>query len=276
MPGAISPATGRVKNANSVWLNGRPLAEDLGGVSRARSASPTTPTASRCRRPRTARPRGRARSSASSSVPAWAAASCSTAASGPGPTRSPASGATTRCPGREAGEWPGPPCYCGKTGCIETFLSGPGLARDHRRGHGRTSADAAGHRDAARRRGDAAARRDARPLRGPDGAGPGRGHQRRGPGRDRPGRRDVERRAASTRACRGGGPATSSPTAWTRGFSRPRTATPAGPAARPGCGASRRPPLSAADATPPPAGRTPRGPRSGRRAARAGGAVPRA
>jgi fructokinase len=31
-----------------------------------------------------------------------------------------------------AGELPGPPCYCGKRGCIETFLSGPGLARDHR------------------------------------------------------------------------------------------------------------------------------------------------
>ena len=30
-----------------------------------------------------------------------------------------------------AGEWPGPPCYCGRTGCIETFLSGPGLARDY-------------------------------------------------------------------------------------------------------------------------------------------------
>ena len=28
-------------------------------------------------------------------------------------------------------ERPGPPCYCGKRGCIETFLSGPGLARDH-------------------------------------------------------------------------------------------------------------------------------------------------
>jgi fructokinase len=26
------------------------------------------------------------------------------------------------------GEWPGPPCYCGRTGCIETFLSGPGGA----------------------------------------------------------------------------------------------------------------------------------------------------
>lgn len=28
------------------------------------------------------------------------------------------------------GELPGPPCYCGKSGCIETFLSGPALARD--------------------------------------------------------------------------------------------------------------------------------------------------
>jgi fructokinase len=50
---------------------------------------------------------------------------------------------------RIAGEWghnplpwptsdelPGPPCYCSKHGCIETFLSGPGLARDfhHRTG----------------------------------------------------------------------------------------------------------------------------------------------
>jgi fructokinase len=29
-------------------------------------------------------------------------------------------------------EMPGPPCYCGKRGCIETYLSGPGLERDHR------------------------------------------------------------------------------------------------------------------------------------------------
>ncbi|MEJ2553766.1 MAG: ROK family protein, partial [Gammaproteobacteria bacterium] len=28
-------------------------------------------------------------------------------------------------------ERPGPSCYCGKQGCIETYLSGPGLARDH-------------------------------------------------------------------------------------------------------------------------------------------------
>lgn len=30
------------------------------------------------------------------------------------------------------GERPGPPCFCGLTGCIETFLSGPGLERAHR------------------------------------------------------------------------------------------------------------------------------------------------
>jgi fructokinase len=35
-------------------------------------------------------------------------------------------------PWPQAGEWPGPPCYCGRSGCIETFLSGPGLARDFR------------------------------------------------------------------------------------------------------------------------------------------------
>jgi fructokinase len=28
-------------------------------------------------------------------------------------------------------ERPGPPCFCGRSGCIETFLSGPGVERDH-------------------------------------------------------------------------------------------------------------------------------------------------
>jgi fructokinase len=34
------------------------------------------------------------------------------------------------------GELPGPACYCGRCGCIETFLSGPGLSRDHERATG--------------------------------------------------------------------------------------------------------------------------------------------
>jgi fructokinase len=39
-------------------------------------------------------------------------------------------------------EAPGPPCYCGKRGCIETFLSGPGMTVDHER-HTGTRATAA-------------------------------------------------------------------------------------------------------------------------------------
>jgi fructokinase len=34
-------------------------------------------------------------------------------------------------PWPEPDEWPGRPCYCGRTGCIETFLSGPGLTADY-------------------------------------------------------------------------------------------------------------------------------------------------
>jgi len=48
-----------------------------------------------------------------------------------------------------AGEWghnvlepDGPPCYCGKRGCVETFLSGPGLARDYRATGGDPALDA--------------------------------------------------------------------------------------------------------------------------------------
>ena len=36
-------------------------------------------------------------------------------------------------PWPELGERPGPECYCGKRGCIETFLSGPGMTADHER-----------------------------------------------------------------------------------------------------------------------------------------------
>jgi fructokinase len=39
-------------------------------------------------------------------------------------------------PWPESSERPGPPCYCGRSGCIETFLSGPGLAADYARATG--------------------------------------------------------------------------------------------------------------------------------------------
>jgi fructokinase len=36
----------------------------------------------------------------------------------------------------------GPPCYCGKHGCVETFLSGPGMARDYAEHGGEATLDA--------------------------------------------------------------------------------------------------------------------------------------
>ena len=36
-------------------------------------------------------------------------------------------------PWPSAEEWPGPACYCGRTGCIEKFLSGPGFRDDYQR-----------------------------------------------------------------------------------------------------------------------------------------------
>lgn len=37
-------------------------------------------------------------------------------------------------PAPQAEDLPLPPCYCGRLGCVETYLSGPGLAADHARG----------------------------------------------------------------------------------------------------------------------------------------------
>ena len=136
MPGAISPATGRVKNANSVWLNGRPLAGDLAQ-----------------RLPRPLRFANDANCFALSEAKGGAAAGArvvfgvilGTGVGGglvmdgrvwTGPNAIGGEWGHNPLPWPEAGEWPGPPCYCGKSGCIETFLSGPGLARDYRQATG--------------------------------------------------------------------------------------------------------------------------------------------
>ena len=132
MPGAISPATGLVKNANSTWLNGQPLAEDL----TARLGRPL-------------RLANDANCLAVSEAADGAGAGCAVVfgvivgtgtGGGIAVNGRPIVGANAIAgewghnpmPWPEPDEWPGPPCYCGRTGCIETFLSGPGLARDHR------------------------------------------------------------------------------------------------------------------------------------------------
>ncbi len=130
-PGAISPTTGLLKNANSVCLNGHPVDRDLAQAL-----------------DRTVRMANDANCFALSEATDGTAAGAAIVF---GVIIGTGTGGGVVINGRPltginaiAGEWghnplpwprdeerPGPKCYCGKYGCIETFLSGPGLARDY-------------------------------------------------------------------------------------------------------------------------------------------------
>jgi fructokinase len=130
-PGALSPATGLLRNSNSTCLNGRPLDQDL---------------AARLQRP--VRIANDANCFALSEAIDGAAAGAHCifgvilgTGTGGGLV---VSGQVWQGRHAIAGEWghnplpwpqdderPGPTCYCGKQGCIETFLSGPGLLADY-------------------------------------------------------------------------------------------------------------------------------------------------
>lgn len=131
-PGARSPKTGRLRNANSTCLNDRPLDRDL---------------ADRLARPvRIANDADCFALSEARDGAAQGAASVFGVIVGTGTGGGIViDGRLLQGPNAIAGEWghnplpwpgdnerPGPPCYCGKRGCIETFLSGPGLALDYR------------------------------------------------------------------------------------------------------------------------------------------------
>ena len=135
-PGALSPATGLVRNSNSTCLNGRALKPDL---ERAIGREIRIANDANCfalseavdgaaRAARTAFGvilgtgvgggivvHGRVLSGANAIAGEW----------GHNPL-----------PWPQPEELPGPPCYCGKHGCVETFLSGVALAADHERATG--------------------------------------------------------------------------------------------------------------------------------------------
>lgn len=156
IPGTISPATGLVKNANSTWLIGKPFDRDL---------------AAALERP--VRIENDANCLAVSEAADGAGAGCGVVFAAILGTGCGAGIVVDGRPlgGRNAigGEWghnplpwptdderPGPACYCGKSGCLETFVSGPAVAADHRRV---TGADLTAESIAAQaERGDAAAR----------------------------------------------------------------------------------------------------------------------
>jgi fructokinase len=137
MPGVVSPATGLVKNANSTWLNGRPLSEDLA----ARLDRPV-----RLANDANCFALSEATDGAAAGLPVVFGVILGTGVGGglvvnghvvTGANAIAGEWGHNPVPWPEAGEWPGPPCYCGRTGCLETFLSGPGLARDHQSVTGR-------------------------------------------------------------------------------------------------------------------------------------------
>jgi fructokinase len=142
MPGAISPATGRVKNANSTWLNGRLLREDF----ERRLGRPV-----RLANDANCLALSEARDGAAAGARVVFGAILGTGTGGgvvvdgkvlTGPNAVAGEWGHNALPWPAPDEWPGPACYCGRTGCIETFLSGPGLSWTHRKTTGR-EADAA-------------------------------------------------------------------------------------------------------------------------------------
>jgi len=130
-PGAISPATGLLKNSNSVCMNGKAVHEDL-EVLLQREIKITNDA--NCF----------ALSEATDGVAKDASVVFGViigTGTGAGIV---VNKQVLTGPNAIAGEWghnplpwpqevelPGPECYCGKFGCIETFLSGPGMVRDH-------------------------------------------------------------------------------------------------------------------------------------------------
>jgi fructokinase len=136
MPGTISPATGLVKNANSVWLNGRPLADDL---RRTLSRPLRFANDANCFALSEAVDGAAAGAGAVFGVIVGTGTGGGVVVNGriwTGPNAIAGEFGHNPLPWPNLDEGPGPQCYCGKTGCIETYLSGPGLARDHERASG--------------------------------------------------------------------------------------------------------------------------------------------
>src|SRR4051794_27662200 len=143
VPGAISPATGLIKNANSVWLNGRPLDKDM---EQALGRPVRVENDANCLAASEA-----VDGAGAEAAVVWAVILGAGAGSGIA-----VQGRALVGRHRIAGEWghnplpwpcdqerPGPECYCGRRGCLETFVSGPGFAAEHRRRTGQALTAAA-------------------------------------------------------------------------------------------------------------------------------------
>jgi fructokinase len=137
IPGSLSLATGLVKNANSTWLIGKPFRQDLEKAlgREVRMANDANCFAL-----------SEAVDGAGRGARVVFGVILGTGVGG----GIVVDGRVLTGPNAIAGEWghnplpapttadlPHPDCYCGRKGCIETYLSGPGLSRDHEKRTGR-------------------------------------------------------------------------------------------------------------------------------------------
>jgi len=131
IPGVESPATGLIKNANSTWLIGRPLHGDL---ERALGRSVRLANDANCFALSEATDGAAAGADVVFGVILGTGVGGGVVVHGrvlTGANAIAGEWGHNPLPWPEPSELPGPPCYCGKRGCIETFLSGPGLASTH-------------------------------------------------------------------------------------------------------------------------------------------------
>ena len=136
IPGTISTKTGLVKNANSTWLNGKPFDKDL---SRALGREV------RCANDANCLAVSEATDGAGTGKHVVFAVILGTGCGGgiavDGRVHSGSNGVAgewghNTLPWMRPEEFPGPPCYCGRNGCIETWISGTGLEADYKRATG--------------------------------------------------------------------------------------------------------------------------------------------
>jgi len=136
MPGSISPATGLARNGNSTWLNGRPFDADL-----SRRIGKPVRAANDANCFALSEATDGAAAGAASVFGVIVGTGCGGGVVIDGRVLTGASGI--------AGEWghnPLPwasreeaaiaPCWCGRTGCMETWVSGPAISADHARAGG--------------------------------------------------------------------------------------------------------------------------------------------
>jgi fructokinase len=138
VPGSISPRTGLMQNANSTWLNGRPFDRDLAA---ALARSVRLANDANCFALSEAIDGAAERARTVFGVILGTGCGGGLVVEGrllDGPRGIAGEWGHNPLPWMTPDEYPGPPCWCGRKGCLETWVSGPGMTAYHAKVTGET------------------------------------------------------------------------------------------------------------------------------------------